>query len=317
MLSPSLFLALGIVLLIGGANWLVSGASSLANRYNVSNLTIGLTIVAFGTSSPELIVNVFASLQGHQDILLGNIIGSNNFNLFFILGVAGLITPLAVHSNTVWREIPISLFAAILLFIIGNGFFSDAPNTLSRLDGVLLLFCFAGFMYYVFLELKTVSEEKASTNKQSPIWKSSAKVISGLAGLIIGGNLVMQNAITIASELGVSEKVIGLTIVAAGTSLPELATTVIAAVKKNIDLAVGNVIGSNIFNIFFILATSVTIHPIVFDPSFNMDLILLMVGTLLLFIAMFTGVKKKLERWEAFILLMLFISYTFYLITQT
>lgn len=318
MLLPILWLILGLILLIKGADWLVNGATALAKKYHVSDLAIGLTIVAFGTSAPELVVNVLASLNGYDEIVFGNIIGSNNFNLFMILGISGMIAPLAVQSSTVWKEIPLSLFAALLLFILANDFFGSSSPLISRVDGFIFITLFGLFLFYVYKQLKTdpsVQNEEASESdfSQLKIW---GFILAGLAGLIIGGRSVVNNAIEIATALGVSEKIIGLTIIAAGTSLPELATSVVAAMRKNVDIAVGNIIGSNIFNIFLILAVSAFVKPVVFNPSFNSELYLLGGGTLLLFIAMFTGEKRKLDRWEATLLLVIFIVYTSYLILQ-
>ena len=316
MILQILLLLTGFVILVKGADWLVYGASSLARKYKVADLTIGLTIVAFGTSAPELVVNTIASYQNHADIVLGNVIGSNIFNLFIILGISGLITPLIVHSNTVWREIPFSLAAVIVLFFLANDTFYGGENILTRFDGIVLLVMFAGFLYYIYRQLKTdrlateVHQETASAKK---IW---FLIIIGLACLILGGKLVVDNAILLARTFGISEKIIGLTIIAAGTSLPELATSVVAAVKKNNDIAVGNIIGSNIFNIFLILGVSSVIHPVTYKNTFNTDIYLLTGGTLLLFAAMFTGKKKKLDRWEAFLLLIVYVIYTVFLITQ-
>lgn len=316
MIIQILLLILGFGLLLKGADWLVNGASILAKKYNVSDLAIGLTIVAFGTSAPELVVNAFASYQGHQDIVFGNIIGSNNFNLFVILGIAGLITPLIVQSSTVWKEIPLSFVAIILLFILTNDFLSSEGGSLSRIDGVLLLIMFGLFLYYVYKNLKTDDSKKQIETNNFSIIKISGLIIFGFTGLVVGGILVVNNAVEMATSFGVSEKIIGLTIIAAGTSLPELATSVVAALKKNSDIAVGNIIGSNIFNIFFILGISSIIKPIDYNIVFNIDLYILAGGTIFLFIAMFTGGKKKLDRWEAGILLTVFILYTIYLISK-
>lgn len=318
MLVSILWLTLGLILLVKGADWLVNGASVLAKKYNVSDLAIGLTIVAFGTSAPELVVNVMASINGYDEIVFGNIIGSNNFNLFVILGISGLIAPLAVQSSTVWKEIPLSLFAAVLLFILANDFFTSSSPLISRIDGFIFLTLFGLFLFYVYKQLKSdpsVQKEDAPESELSQI-KIWGLIVGGLAGLIFGGRFVVNNAIEIATVLGVSEKIIGLTIIAAGTSLPELATSVVAAMRKNVDIAVGNIIGSNIFNIFLILAVSAFVKPVNFNPSFNSELYLLGGGTLMLFAAMFTAGKKKLDRWEAALLLVIFIVYTGYLVMQ-
>lgn len=304
----------GFVFLVIGADWLVNGASALAKKYNVSDLAIGLTIVAFGTSAPELVVNVFAAAQGSHDIVLGNIIGSNNFNLLVILGIAGIITPLAVQNSTVWKEIPFSLLAVAVLFVFANDLFTEGTGVISRLDGIIMLLFFAWFLWYVAKQLKNDPAEAEIVTKPYSGWKMTLLIIGGLAALIAGGRLVVSSAVDIARVLGMSEKIIGLTIVAAGTSLPELATSVVAAIKKNNDIAVGNIIGSNIFNIFLILGVSAVINPVSFKPAFNTDLILLTFGTLLLFFAMFTGKKHKLDRWEAILLLAIYIGYTVYLV---
>ncbi len=309
-----LLIVTGFLLLIKGADWLVNGATTLARKNKVSDLAIGLTIVAFGTSAPELVVNSIASLENYSDIVFGNVIGSNNFNLFVILGIVGLIFPIKVQSTTVWKEIPISFLAILLLFILSNGFFFQDANVLSRFDGFILFLLFALFLIYVYMQLKAETVETELTKEDSSNLKIWGFIIIGLSGLILGGKLVVDNAIEIATNLGVSKKIIGLTIVAAGTSLPELVTSVVAAFKKNSDIAIGNIIGSNIFNIFLILSISSFVNPIKFDISFNTDIYLLGGGTIFLFIAMFTGEKKKLDRWEAGILLLVFMAYTLYLI---
>ena len=315
MIVASLLIVLGFTCLIFGANWLVSGASSLAKKNNVPDLVIGLTIVAFGTSAPELIVNCVASFNGFSDIVFGNIIGSNNFNLFIILGIAGLIYPITVQSSTAWKEIPFSLFVVLLLFVLVNDFLINQNPEISRIDGVILLVGFLCFIYYVFTQLKQEQSDVIAYEEKSN-YKIWALIIIGIAGLIVGGKLVVDNSINIAIELGVSQKIIGLTIVAAGTSLPELVTSIVAATKKNSDIAIGNVIGSNIFNILLILSISSFVNPIAYNPNFNQDLLILIGGTAFLFIAMFTGKRKKLDRWEALILLSFYLIYTTYLVSK-
>jgi cation:H+ antiporter len=315
MIYAFLILVLGLILVVKGADWLVEGAASLARKFNVSDLAIGLTIVAFGTSAPELVVNGYASYEGHSAMVFGNVIGSNIFNLFMILGVAGLIIPLTVQSSTVWKEIPFALFSIVLVWLLTSSFLSDS-RILSRVDGILLLSLFAGFLFYVFTQLKSDPTQLEIQQGHTSNYKIALKIIGGLAGLVIGGKLVLENAVSIARSFEVSERIIGLTIVAAGTSLPELATSVVAAYRKKSDIAVGNIIGSNIFNFLLIFGVSSVIRPISYDPVFDFDLLMISVGTVLLFIAMFTGKKKKLDRWEAAILLGTFIVYTFYLIYE-
>ncbi len=310
MIISLLILTGGLVLLIKGADWLVNGASALAKKYNVSDLVIGLTVVAFGTSAPEMVINVFASAQNHQDIVFGNVIGSNLFNLFATLGISGIIFPLTVQNNTIKKEIPISFLAIIAIFILANDhLFYNSTNVMSRSDGIILFIFFCFFLFYIYKQIKNKSDITDTQVKQLSVLKITLLIIFGLGGLVVGGKLVINSAVDIAKALGVSKKIIGLTIVAAGTSLPELATSVVATVKKNCDIAVGNIIGSNIFNIFLILSVSSLVRPIKYDISFNNDLYVLAGGTLFLFIAMFTGKRKTLDRWEAMILLIAYIIY--------
>lgn len=312
-----ILILLGFGFLIKGADWLVSGASSLAKKNNIPDLVIGLTIVAFGTSAPELVVNTIASFEDHSDIVLGNIIGSNNFNLFMILGIVGLIFPIAVQSSTVWKEIPISFVAAVVLLVLGNDFYFQETNMISRFDGLILIVMFGLFLFYIYKQMtKEVITDSVKEKVESSNYKIWGLIIIGLTGLILGGKLVVDNAIEVATNLGVSEKIIGLTIIAAGTSLPELMTSVVATFKKNSDIAIGNIIGSNIFNIFLILSISAFVRPINYSTIFNTDVYVLIGGTVFLFMAMFTGNKKKLDRWEAATLLIAFICYTIYLISN-
>ncbi|MGB4205268.1 MAG: calcium/sodium antiporter [Bacteroidales bacterium] len=309
MLYSVLLLVVGLVLLIKGADWLVDGASALAKRYHVSDLAIGLTVVAFGTSAPELVVNIVAAINGYQGIAFGNVIGSNNFNLFLILGVSGLILPLSVQKSTAWKEIPFSLLVALLLIFMVN---VTGKGYLSRFEGLILFAFFIGFLYYIFAQMRTVKVSIELKKKQVAGFILFLLIAGGLTSLIAGGKLVVDSAVKIATAMGISQEIIGLTIVAAGTSLPELATSVVAALKKNADIAVGNIIGSNIFNILLILAVSATIRPLNYDMIFNRDLIFLSFGTVFLFLAMFTGKRRTLDRWEAGILLVAFIAYSYY-----
>ncbi|MBY5958634.1 calcium/sodium antiporter [Membranicola marinus] len=315
MLISSILIIAGFTSLIFGANWLVDGASSLAKKNHISDLVIGLTIVAFGTSAPELVVNAVASFNGLSDIVFGNIIGSNNFNLFIILGIAGLIYPITVQSSTAWKEIPLSLIITILFFILANNFFIYQNLAISRWEGMILLIAFIGFLYYVFHQLKQEKSEAVNYEEKSnfKIW---SLILFGITGLIAGGKLVVDHSIEIATELDVNQKIIGLTIIAAGTSLPELVTSIVAALKKNSNIAIGNVIGSNIFNILLILSISALIHPISYNTNFNRELLILMGGTVFLILAMVTGKRKKLDRWEAFMMFSFYIIYTSYLVSE-
>ncbi len=315
MVVSLLLMVVGFLGLIFGANWLVDGASGLAKKYNIPDLVIGLTIVAFGTSAPELVVNSVASIDGLSDIVLANIIGSNNFNLFIILGIAGLVYPITIQSSTAWREIPISLIITIVLFGLANDFFINPNSEISRLDGVILLVSFVCFLYYIFKQMKTETIEIVPYVQKSNI-KIWSLILIGFSGLIIGGKLVVDNSIDIATDLGISQKIIGLTIIAAGTSLPELITSIVAALKKNSNIAIGNVIGSNMFNILLILSISSLINPIEYNQIFNQDFAILIGGTVFLIIAIFTGKKKKLDRWEALILVSFYLFYTTYLVSK-
>jgi len=315
MLLNFLLLFVGFAILIKGADFLVNGSSSVAKKFNISNLAIGLTVVAFGTSTPELIVSLLSAMDGRNDASFGNVIGSNNFNLLFILGIAGLIYPLVVQRNTIKYEVPISLLAAVILYVLVNDqILWNSPNMLSRVDSLVLLGFFGLFMLYVYRTMKTSSDLDQGEIKIYTTPVAVGLIILGLAMLIGGGTLVVDNAVSIAQHFGLSEKLIGLTILAAGTSLPELATSAVAAYRRNTDIAIGNVIGSNIFNIFFILSITGIIHPINFNVALNFDLEVLGASTVMLMIFMFTINQRKLDRWEAFLLFSGYITYTIYLV---
>ena len=314
MLLDIAFIVIGFVFLIKGADWLVGGASGLAKKHNVSDLVIGLTIVAFGTSAPELVVNGVASIDKHSDIVYGNIIGSNNFNLFLILGMVALIFPITVQKSMIRKEIPFSLGITVLLMILSNAVLGQDENILTRFDAIILFVLFIAFIFYTFrqsaAEPETVElDVKPMTNAK--IW---TLIIVGLGVLVAGGRMVVTGAENIALSFGISEKIIGLTIVAAGTSLPELVTSIVAASKKNSDIAIGNVIGSNIFNILLIVSISGLINPITYVTTFNREMLLLIGGTVLVLIFMYTNKKHKIDRWEGALLLSIFAAYTFFLI---
>jgi cation:H+ antiporter len=315
-----ILLVLGFVLLIKGADFLVDGASSVARRLKVGNLLIGLTIVAFGTSTPELCVNIFASIKGTAGIAVGNILGSNIFNILLILGIASVIFPLAVTRGTVWKEIPMTFLAAVVVGIMANKqlLFKNSSSQLSRADGLVLL-AFFGLFVYSMLKMARRGEKTSgaeSTVRQYGPVTSSVMVAGGLAVLFIGAKLVVDSAVTVALRHGLSESLVGLTIVAAGTSLPELATSVVAAAKKNCDIAVGNVVGSNIFNIFFILGLSATIKPLPLGPANNIDIGVTVLASLLLFVFMFSGKKGSLDRWEGAVLLVVYAAYIAFLVVR-
>ena len=316
MLTYILFM-LGFVLLIKGADWLVNGASAIARKFNVSDLAIGLTVVAFGTSTPELFVNIVASVKGKTDIAIGNVLGSNICNVFLILGVSAVIFPLTVSKGTVWKEIPFSLLAAIVLGLMVNDRIIDGAgfSLLTRIDGLVLLAFFVIFLYYSFGIAKAIEGMDEHVPVKTPgFTKSLLLVVAGLIGLTIGGKWIVDGAVAFAIKFGMSESLVGLTIVAVGTSLPELATSAMAAYKKNVEIAVGNVVGSNIFNIFFVLGISATVKPLPFQTKSNWDIGVVIVSGLLLFLFMFTGKKRSLDRWEGIMSLLLYGGYIAYLV---
>lgn len=315
MLTYFLFVV-GFVLLIKGADWLVDGASSIARKLKISNIVIGLTIVAFGTSAPELIVNIMASIRGNSDIAIGNVVGSNIANILLILGISAIIFPLAVKKGTVFKEIPLSLLAVLALWFMANDILLDGAtaNTLGMIDGFIFILFFIIFLYYTFgISKATGQEEKV---KELKVGTSVFMVLAGIVALTVGGNWIVEGAILIAKQLGISEALIGLTIVAIGTSLPELATSAMAAYKKNPDIAMGNVVGSNIFNIFWILGVSALIHPINFSAIMNFDIYFLVFTTALLFTVMFIGKRHILERWQGVLFILIYVAYIVYLIAR-
>jgi len=315
---PWLLLLAGLVLLVKGADFLVSGASAIARRLDISDLVIGLTVVAFGTSTPELFVNITASLQGNTGIAIGNVLGSNIANILLILGVSALIFPLAVSRGTVWREIPFSLLAALALGILANDHLLDglAASDISRSDGLVFLLFFAIFLYYSASIARSGSspDTGATAPEAKSIPTAILLVLGGLAGLALGGKWIVDGAVHLAETLGMSEALVGLTIVAVGTSLPELATSAMAAYRRNVDIAVGNVVGSCIFNIFFVLGISAVVKPLAFQSAGNLDIGMVILASLILFLAMFTGRRRSLDRWEGGLLLVVYAAYLAFLV---
>lgn len=304
---------LGVVALVYGANYLVDGATVIAKKFNIPNLVIGLTIVAFGTSAPELVVNVIASMQGKSAITMGNVVGSNLINTLVILGITAIIYPLAVSKTTTYVEVPLSLLAALVLVIMANdNHFDGIPSIISRGDGIILLIFFLIFLAYnIYLSMSSNEVDELEVKNYTPLIAIGA-FIGGLMLLILGGKLIVDAAVTIAAGLGISERLISLTVVALGTSLPELATSVVAAMKKNPDLAIGNVVGSNIFNIFFILGISATINPIPIVTGENLELLVnVLAGALLL---LFIAKNRTLVRWQGAILVLVYGVYLYRLI---
>ncbi len=306
-----LFLILGFIPLIYGADLLVESSSSLAKRLNIPNIAIGLTVVAFGTSAPELIVNVFSSIDHNSDIALGNVVGSNIFNILGILGISAIIFPLVVKSNTTWIEIPMCLLSATVIMVLANDRFLEGSDSsmITRIDGLILLAFFVIFIGYNIQLMKTGSYSEVVPVKEMTVLKAVIMILLGLTGLVIGGKVIVVFATRFATELGLSQRVIALTIVSIGTSLPELATSAVAAKKKNVDIAIGNIVGSNIFNAFYILGTSAVIYPVATQELSNFDLTANIAASLLLFVFIFTGKDRKIEKAEGIILLILYIVY--------
>ncbi|MBE2246357.1 MAG: calcium/sodium antiporter [Candidatus Competibacteraceae bacterium] len=319
MILAIIFLIVGIVLTIYGANWLVDGASSLAKKLQISNLVIGLTVVSFGTSMPEFVVSLISAIDGRTDIAVGNVIGSNIFNILLILGLTATVYPIAVQRTTIWKEIPFTLLAAVVLLVMANDIIIDGSSTglISRIDGMVMVSFLIIFLYYSFETSKHTQSSESLVVRMYPIWKSVLLITVGIIGLVGGGKLMVDGAVSIAESLGISEAIIGITIVSVGTSVPELATSLVAASKKNSDIAIGNVVGSNIFNIFFILGVSATISPLPFNADLNIDLLVCTFASVILFAFMFVGNKGKINRIEGIVMFLLYVLYIVYQIWKT
>ncbi|MBU2025681.1 calcium/sodium antiporter [Patescibacteria group bacterium] len=305
----------GFVILIKGADLLVDGSSAIAKRLKISDLIIGLTIVSFGTSAPELIVNIFAGLSGHNDLAIGNIFGSNIANVFLILGISALIFPLDIDRNTSWRQIPFALLATLLVGFLANDYilFHHNLSQISRIDGLILLISFFIFISYTFGIAKIRGKNKPLIKKLDPP-KAIIYIILGLIALGLGGRWIVSGATHIAQHFGMSQSLIGLTIIAIGTSLPELATSAFAAYKKNSEIAVGNIVGSNIFNLLWILGLGSILSPIVYNPASNIDLYMVILSSFVLFCFIFIGKKNILERWQGGLFILIYATYLIFLI---
>lgn len=307
----------GLILILLGANGLTDGAASIAKRFKISSIVIGLTVVAFGTSAPELAVSVSSALKDSAGIAVGNVIGSNIFNTLLIVGCTALFAPIVISKNTLRKEIPFCILASIVLFICGNDILLDhsESNLLSTGDGLILLCFFILFMGYTFaIAFKGDQAEAAEEVHTFPLWKSIVYIVGGLVFLVVGGNFFVDGASHIARSLGVSESVIGLTLVAGGTSLPELATSIVAAVKKNPEIAIGNAIGSNLFNIFFVLGCSASIRPLHLSFDANRDLLVLVGASILLWLlGLFFG-KRTITRVEGSLLVLCYLGYITFLV---
>ena len=315
-----LLLVIGFALLTISADWLINGASGLAKRLNISDLVIGLTIVAFGTSAPELVVNIVAAAEGSSDIALTNILGSNIINTLIILGISATIFPVACQKSTFRIEIPLSALAGLAALLLGTNFFGlmhlgEKQVGVSRFDGIILIIFFICFCTYTIVQgLRNRTNSNDETYVAAPIWKAILLIITGLTGLIIGGELIVNNAVSIAKSWGVPESVIGVTIVALGTSLPELATSAMAAYKKNTDLAIGNVIGSNIFNVFFVLGISSIIRPLSGYENLQVDAAMAAGSSLLLLFFIIISKKRNINRIEGISMLVIYGIYLAWLL---
>ncbi len=318
---PYILFLPGFFLLLKGADWLVEGSSAVAKRYGLSPMIIGLTIVSFGTSLPELIINVFASFSGSPDIAIGNIVGSNISNLLLILGTSAIIYPIAIKKSVIFSEIPFSLAAITLMGFLGNiaifGYSTEGNMYLSRVDGGILLFFFALFLGYIISVSKEDKDLALHSDMEihaiSPL-KSLIYILAGIAGLFVGGEWTVDGAIEMAHFFNLDEKFIGLTIIAIGTSLPELVTSAVAAFKRDTEIALGNIIGSNIFNILWILGISALINPLKFTPNFNGDILVVIFATCLIFIVLPFSKTSSIERTHGILFVGLYVAYLTWLV---
>ena len=309
-----LLLLVGLGLVVLGADWLVNGASSIARRAGISEFVIGLTIVGFGTSCPELVVSLSGAIEGNSDISVGNVVGSNIFNVLFILGLTAMVLPVGMTDKNRRIDIPITLGVTILLVILGITGSMSGPG-ISRWEGVLMLLVFSAYLFYCF---KSDSKDEFSETQQATlsITKSIALTLTGLAGLIFGGDLFVDSATALARQIGVSDKFIAVTILAGGTSLPELATSLVAAIKGKEQLALGNILGSNVFNAMMILGLSSVITPLSFASMTIVDIITLVLSAILLLIWAYTGRKNRIDRREGAAMLLCYVSYNVFLFSR-
>jgi cation:H+ antiporter len=320
MIFDILFLIGGLALILVGANALTDGSAAVAKRFGISDLVIGLTIVAFGTSAPELVISVLSAIDGSAEMSIGNVVGSNIFNVLMIIGCTALVLPIKVERSIMTNEIPLVILSALVLTFCANDVLLDgaSENVVSRTDGLVLLMFFLIFMRYTFAIAKSGADAGGADAavKQMPGWKSAMFIVGGLAGLIFGGQLFVDGASGIARAWGVSESVIGLTLVAGGTSLPELATSITAALKKNPGIAIGNVIGSNLFNLFFVLGCSATIVPLPMGNIGNFDMAVLVGSSVLFWLVGWFFRKRTITRLEGALMVACYVAYTSVLIMQ-
>ena len=313
-LFPLFLLIVGFVALILGANWLVNGATSIGVKAKLSPLIIGLTIVAFGTSLPEMIVNVFSCIKGSPGLAIGNIIGSNTMNILLILGVSSMIYPIDVSRISIRRDIPAGFIATLAITLMANDYFIGTSRTIDWIEGLVLLLMGAGYLWITFKKSSEHSEdskfsEESETQQELPWGKTIFQLVLGIIGLYIGGELVSNNAQKLALSWGMSESTVGLTVVATATSLPELITSIVAALKKNSAIAIGNVLGSNIMNIFMVLGVSALITPLPFDTKMNQQLLILFAANAIMLTTVFTGKGRKISHFEGSILTLGYVAF--------
>ena len=311
-------ITLGIAMLVKASDIMIDGASSLARRFKMSELAIAITIVAFGTSAPETVITLSSAIGGYANIAVGNIVGSNIFRTLGILGIVGLVAPIVNRKTVVGGYVLFSLLASMLLLILPNLNFLGGRGILSRFDGVIMLLVFAWFLFYIYQNSKKIPRRKKHVHLAPilPLWKSTCFILLGLAALVVGGDIVVKAAVSMAHTWGVSDKIIALTIVAAGTSLPELMVSVSAALRKNNDIVIGNIVGSNIFSILFILGLASVMRPMSYSLVFSADMLVLIFATAILYWAMFIGRHKQLSRPAAALFLALYIGYVWYILIR-
>ncbi len=318
MLLNIIIIIIGFVLLIKGADFLVDGASEIAKKFHIPEIVIGLTIVAIGTSMPELVVSVTSAIEGHSDLAIGNVVGSNIANMFLILGACSIIKPLVFKKETRIFEIPYTIFATVLLFILCINENGEEINIITRKEGIILLaFCVLFIIYNLIMAKKggefenaeKILEIRTEGKKEVPVWESLFGIIMGIIGLKLGGDLVVNNSVEIAKGLGISEKLISLTIVAFSTSLPELITSIAATKKGETDMAIGNILGSQIFNILLIIGTSAVLAPINYSKSYDSNIILLIIGSIVLGLFPFVGNKNQMSRANGITFVLTYIAY--------
>ena len=316
-----LLLLVGLGLILAGANFLTDGSAAVAQRFRVPEFIIGLTIVAVGTSTPELVVSVLSAAAGNSDVAIGNVVGSNIFNVFVILGICALIRPLALTAGNIRRDIPFGMAASLVLLAVTSDKLvcTGAADKIGRLDGIVMLALYIGLMWFTIRTTKrsgaaTGTSDTKNAQKPAALWLSVVMIAGGLAGLVFGGEMFLKSATAIARSLGISESIIAITLVAGGTSLPELASSVVSLLKGKAEMALGNVIGSNIANILLILGVSATIHPLTMGGITLTDILMVVLSALLLFVTAFTFRKKQIDRWEGAIFLAIYVAYIWYLI---